>query len=151
MWSEEQSAALTKLWNEGKSGGEIALILGVTRCAAIGRIHRLRDRGAEVKEHVREPGKRQRRTAPRVQGRPKERIIRLVKPSKPIPLADTLEGSVPLDERTGCKWPVTAGPPHRFCNRDTLEGAPYCAGHSVRAYQPRSTLRTQNRELPTCG
>ena len=140
MWSEEQDATLIKLWEEGKSASTIAAAIGgtITRNSVIGRAHRLRQKGINLKEHERPKGSR----IP--SRRPRERIIKLVySRPKPKPLADTLEGSVPFDERTGCKWPVTQEGPHRFCNRTPGDGSPYCEGHAVRAYLPRGMKRTK--------
>lgn len=41
VWSDERVELLKKLHTEGLSGGRIAAILGVTRNAIIGKIHRL--------------------------------------------------------------------------------------------------------------
>jgi len=40
-WTEERVALLTKLWNEGQSGGQISKRLGITRNAVIGKVTRL--------------------------------------------------------------------------------------------------------------
>jgi len=144
MWSEEQDATLIKLWEEGKSASTIAAAIGgtITRNSVIGRAHRLRQKGINLKEHERPKGSR----IP--SRRPRERIIKPVySRPKPKPLADTLEGSVPLNERTGCMWPVTQEGPHRFCNRQKSAHSPYCEGHAVRAYQP-AKARLGKYEVP---
>ena len=43
-WTETELAILLRLWDEGKSAGEIALVLGRTRNAVVGRVHRERGR-----------------------------------------------------------------------------------------------------------
>lgn len=55
MWPEDRSERLVALWNEGKSASMIAAELGVSRNAVAGRIHRLRRRGAKIKEHEYKP------------------------------------------------------------------------------------------------
>jgi len=48
--SEEKKELIIKLWNEGKTGGEIAEVLGATRNSILGFVHRLRAKGHELKE-----------------------------------------------------------------------------------------------------
>ena len=31
----------------------------------------------------------------------------------------------------GCRWPMTARPPHAFCNAPQLPGSAYCAAHDA--------------------
>jgi GcrA cell cycle regulator len=152
-WTSSEDAFLAKLWREGKSASKIAeQIPGKSRNAVIGRAHRLRAQGWAIASRPREPGKPRKRYAPRDQAvkprAPRQRhYIKLVPnepflPPKPLPrITDTLEGSVTLFDLTGCKWPVTARPPHRFCNRERMECGPYCEGHTVRATQPREPKR----------
>ena len=40
-WTPERLSTLERLWRDGQTGGEIAKVLGVTRNAVMGRIHRL--------------------------------------------------------------------------------------------------------------
>lgn len=137
MWSKEQDETLVRLWNEGKSAAQVAAAMRLpSRSAVIGRMHRLKAKGVQFDVHVHPIGQRRLRRL----GGPTERKIRLVKPCKPPePIVDTLEGSASFEERTGCKWPVTPAPPHRFCNRETFGDGPYCEGHLVRAVQPSRT------------
>lgn len=40
-WTEARDNMLRKLWNAGKTGKQIAILMGLTRNAVIGRAHRL--------------------------------------------------------------------------------------------------------------
>ena len=40
-WTDESITQLTNLWNEGKTGNEIAVIMGISRNSVIGKAHRL--------------------------------------------------------------------------------------------------------------
>lgn len=40
-WTPERTGPLVALWNEGKSGSQIANYLGTTRNAVIGKLHRM--------------------------------------------------------------------------------------------------------------
>lgn len=130
IWTPEMDSEMLKLWTEGKSASDIAVIIGYgSRNSVIGRLHRLKAQGVAVPEHVQAPAQPRKR-------RLRARVIKLVPfmPPKPMPrIVDTLEGSVPLYELTGCKWPVTREGPHRFCNRERFNGSPYCEGHAVRS------------------
>lgn len=58
VWTDEQVKILVQLWNEGKSGGEIADAFGYTRNKVMGRIHRMQKKGqirskTEVKKALR--------------------------------------------------------------------------------------------------
>lgn len=120
---------LVALWREGKSASEIGAEVGMTACAVKSRASRLRRRGIPLEHHTRQ-------LIPQM--RIREAVIYVPK-FKPLPeplIVDTLEGSVSLHEMSGCKWPVTPGPPHRFCNRVRFENLPYCEGHALRSFRP---------------
>ena len=38
-WTDESITQLTNLWNEGKTGNEIAVIMGIIRNSVIGKAH----------------------------------------------------------------------------------------------------------------
>lgn len=145
-WEPPQDDLIMKLWREGEPASKIAeRFPGKSRSAIIGRVHRLRARGVDLPERpTRQPKKARLPRLPGLPQRPRPPRLRIVRnepfvPPKPLPaIVDTLEGSVPLLEvTTGCRWPVTPGPPHRFCNRAPMDNKPYCGGHFSRAIQPR--------------
>lgn len=47
IWTNEIIGKLTTLWNDGKTGSEIAEILGISRNAVIGKAHRLKLSGRQ--------------------------------------------------------------------------------------------------------
>ncbi len=54
-----------------------------------------------------------------------------------------------LTERT-CKWPI-GDPNHddfHFCGLPSAAGKPYCAAHTLAAYQPMSNRRDRDRNRP---
>jgi GcrA cell cycle regulator len=53
FWTAERAAALTTLWNEGVSSGDIAAALGITRNAVMGKVWRLKLRGRERSRRTR--------------------------------------------------------------------------------------------------
>jgi hypothetical protein len=64
IWTDEAIAQLNSLWAEGKSGSEIAVILGqgLTRCSVLGKLHRLRD--PKITNYARPPGRKKTASTP---------------------------------------------------------------------------------------
>src|SRR5947199_3958053 len=80
-WSEERIALLKRRWAEGLSASTIARELGpgVSRCAVLGKVHRLKLVQPEFKRrHFRKERVRQRPRAPRPVGRPRGRPSQLM-------------------------------------------------------------------------
>ena len=128
----------SSLWQEGKSGSEIAAILGdgLTRSAVIGRIHRL---GIAARAVGKKPPKKG--EPPKKAEKPKKRIIARAAESS---FECAVGAGVGFLDRTHgqCAWP--SGDPKdldtfRFCGAETArEGAPYCSAHMALAYVPTS-------------
>lgn len=158
MWNEDQDRMLIELWNAGGKASAIAKAVGgKSRCAVLGRLHRLRDKGVEVRQYVRVP-RPIRERKPRAQygaasPRPRQTL------SRPIPIRRPLErlpssavvlkrGEVePNGTPVGlielcaaaCRWPVSNSSPHVFCNKIRCGGSSYCEEHVLRSYAVRAT------------
>lgn len=162
-WNDERVDLLKKLWSEGLSASQIAgRIGGVSRNAVIGKVHRLGLSGRATTS----------RTSP---SRPRPRIASVRRPPKPkfaqignsalrsiyaveaepfMPALEEIE--IPLAERKTlqdltekcCRWPI--GDPQtvefHFCNRNKVEGLPYCEHHARRAFQPPQPRRRDRVE-----
>lgn len=149
-WTDDRVARLKALWNNGTSATEIAAELGgVTRNAVLGKIHR---DGLS--------GRTKRVAAPR--RAPKERLVRVSRPSVLSEAAPTIEPSVasvddaeiPIEQRRTlvsldsrcCHWPV--GHPCEagffFCGAVVNEFEPYCPSHMRRAH----ALPGDRRRMP---
>jgi GcrA cell cycle regulator len=140
-WTDERVALLTRLWNGGLSGSQIAAELGgLTRNAVIGKANRL-----GLPE--RKPAKaRPRKPAPRpAYHRPTSpRRFPALRPQ--LPDAQSTLGSIALlDLRDHhCRWPV--GDPRRsgfaFCGEraDLAAKRPYCPHHARIAYRGQIRL-----------
>ena len=168
-WTDERVELLKKLWAEGLSASQIATQLGgVSRNAVIGKVHRLKLSGrGRTSSSTPRPKKAASNSGPRpapraqrpvttsvgatalqarfdaepdaqVQIRPQDNVV------IPIPLKLKL---VELGERT-CKWPI--GDPKdadfHFCGRPSKVGAPYCAEHAAKAYQPPQSRKAREEE-----
>lgn len=124
-WTEQDEATLTRLWNAGQSGSQIAKVLRVSRNAVIGKVHRLElpPRKTVARRipvaHIRQPKK--------------QRPPRRDKTVAPV-LAQIAAASIPLRlsllqlTDTSCRRPL--GDPKdadfAFCGLPVREGSRYC-------------------------
>jgi GcrA cell cycle regulator len=159
-WSEARVALLRRRWAEGLSASTIAKELGpgVTRCAVLGKVHRLKLVQPQFKrQHPRK--ERARKRAPRPTARPRGRSpSQLMEMFHALGL-DALFGAP--DTRTvhqhagrafgpacglldltaaTCRWPVGEPdePDFAFCGAAPLRRYPYCVAHCLIAYRPAS-------------
>ena len=126
-WTDERDAVLTRLWAEGYSASQIAdQIMGVTvsRCAVIGRVHRLKLPARKEREPARKP--RPRRTRGFVPKPPAPPP----RPDPPPPPNEPKMRRLKLVELkpTSCRWPI-GDAPFLFCGASAAEGGVYCPFH----------------------
>jgi GcrA cell cycle regulator len=172
-WNEERVALLERRWAEGLSASTIAKELGaqVTRCAVLGKIHRLKLVQPEFKR--RHPEKERavlrRPRAPRVAARSRGGVrgaSRLMVAFQALGL-DALFGEpdagvvhAHADKAFGptctllelsaetCRWPI--GDPDAadfvFCGAAPFKRYPYCIAHCLIAYRPDSSESESQRE-----
>jgi GcrA cell cycle regulator len=141
-WTNERVEALKIHFQAGLSCREIAVEIGVSRNAVIGKISRLnliRDKGGIIRSVRKEPA-----ANPRPRGAQRLRQI-LLRSFPPPPEAQTVEEPIhnghtcslfELSSET-CRWPIST-PGHEdfcFCGNTPLDGMPYCPGHSRLAYR----------------
>ncbi|CAN5214974.1 GcrA family cell cycle regulator [soil metagenome] len=152
-WNEERIAVLEKLWREGLSASQIARQLGgVSRCAVIGKVHRLGINGRETPQRPR-PITNRVPAAPRLRAvtttpaRPIDRPLstRVFQPRQPAPISFVGGPTASLVslEAHSCRWPF--GEPGEadfgFCGRNRAEAGPYCPGHMAISRRPQSSGR----------
>ena len=132
-WTEDRVAKLIHNHNLGLSAAQVGMLLGVSRNAIIGKIHRL---GLIPHTHMMavktvRPPKPPRRE-PRRASAPK------VAP-QPMPMFVVIEGGVDLVDlaRTACRWPLNDPPEPadtKFCGSPSPEGSSFCVCHRAQAY-----------------
>lgn len=143
FWTDEKVEELRRLWDKGLTANEIAKVLGVTKNAIVGKVHRLclkarpspiKVKGEEeqiVTEAIEVTVIEETEEAPienTVEQEPQE-----VKPASP---ADGNKVKlVELDSHT-CRWPI--GDPRDddfgFCGKKVRTGQTYCDEHAAMAY-----------------
>ena len=153
---------LIKLWREGSSAGVICQkIPGVSRCAVIGQVDRLRKKGVEMGR--RKPGltdlQRETRVA-KVRPQPRKAMTETAQlkriMAKPIPLPAQVTEAPSAAHRCSileldygrCKWPL--GDPRDtdfgYCGGRSLTGKVYCGYHTGLAYtSPEQRAEEQRR------
>lgn len=145
-WTPQDEATLTKLWNAGQSGSQIAKVLGISRNAVIGKVHRLRltHRKTVARRipvaHILKP---QVRVAPRI---PAPLLSAIPLPAEP-PVPQTAL-RLTLLQLTNATCKCGLGDPKdadfAFCGLPVKEGSPYCPTHHAGMY---STVRTENAKI----
>lgn len=140
-WTPDRIKELKRLHEAGRTCGQIAREIGLTRNAVIGKMSRL---GLS-----RPPGE----PAPRRKEGPKESprrsLHRILKMMRAAAGPQPEEAPIGCGQRTSlsdlgaqnCRWPI--GSPGTddfgFCGNAPVAGLPYCPGHARMAYQ--STAR----------
>lgn len=126
FWTQARIAELRELWSAGKTAAAIGQALGgITRCAVLGKIFRLRLAPAG-----------RRRSAPQ----PADKVPARRRAGKPPPVPNKTRRKALFDlSNECCRWPYgELGSRHFFfcgaVGADVARGIPYCARHMQRAY-----------------
>src|SRR5882672_668659 len=158
-WPAERTTLAIEMWDAGFTASQIALRLGVSRNALIGKVHRLglpaRPSPIRPAGSGKTPG---RRRSLRLRGGPTlpplECLPRKAPPArptpaeKPRPVREPEPKPEPVQQRwspfTTCQFPLSSGRPWRFCGEavDPKYGT-YCTthGHVTRGTPTRSMER----------
>lgn len=146
--TEEEKQKVIDLWEQGLTGKEIGALFGVSRCAILGFINRLRNNGHEFKR----PFERNRGTRENVVRVKKIKAVKVVKSAKtpkktkavkiPKPVAVVkVEKDMSTDlmglTPSSCRYPISAddAPTMIFCGKPKEHGS-YCKEHGAICYYP---------------
>jgi GcrA cell cycle regulator len=152
-WTAERIELLKACFEAGLSCREIALEIGFSRNAVIGKIFRLK---------LSRPGNRrysERNAGPRIQRRVTQHRIMMAlraEPSQPAEEVPSQNGRCSLLElgEQQCRWPVSqpCDVAFWFCGNTPVAGLPYCPGHARMAYRPASSAnRSAMAGIPRSG
>jgi GcrA cell cycle regulator len=162
-WTSERMEQLRTFVDAGLTCSQIAVEIGVTRNAVIGKIHRL---GLSPGSPAAAPAFRKpQRIRPRVTQRQMVRAILAVPLQKPeamvleVEPANSAHRCSLLELAHGkCRWPLNdpTGEDFVFCGNDAVAGTSYCAGHVRMAYRsptrrPVNTLIERDSPETTGG
>jgi GcrA cell cycle regulator len=123
LWPQERIAKLRVLVAQGYSARQIGAALGVTRSAALGKIHRMGLQLLTVRKPaaIKKPRKRIKMILPRPL------------PSPVVPEVAPANGPIGIMELTAftCRWPFGERAPFRFCGTTKPATVPYCREHTA--------------------
>jgi GcrA cell cycle regulator len=150
-WTTERLERLKIGFEAGWSCREIAVDIGVSRNAVIGKLSRL-NLTREANGEARPPARKKDATErTRREPRPRQqyRLLQALYDdgSQPVPVDDPIPGAhcCSLFELTEarCRWPINTpgADDFCFCGNTPAAGLPYCPGHSRLAYRPGSRQR----------
>lgn len=145
-WTPERVELLKSHFEAGLSCREIAVSIGVSRNAVIGKLSRLQlTRGAGHGERPpKSTGKdRSAVSIPRLQ----HQILRTLYAERQAvadePVASEHRCSLFELSKERCRWPISTpgAEDFCFCGNTPIAGMPYCSGHTRLAYRPGSRRR----------
>ena len=154
-WNDVIITALIQLWNEGRSGAEIARRLNVSRNSVIGKAHRLDLPGRPSPIRYIEGERKPRTKASRhkialepISTLPSLRTATAIPnctPTQTLPSQPEQKGGAFKADR--CCWPI--GDPgassFQFCGESALPGKPYCQEHANRAYLKKQVDKAERK------
>lgn len=147
-WTNERVVRLIELFDQGKTGSQIAKDIGASsRCAVMGKLHRLgikRDPKDRLQPSERRRLYNERRKAKRAGDRPappagqrRRRWTPMLVPKEPL-VTEMRRLSLQELKRGQCHYPI--GDPKDadffFCGADTDGTGPYCPQHYTIAHRP---------------
>jgi GcrA cell cycle regulator len=134
-WTQRRLDQAAAMWKAGRSGLEIAVELGTTRSAAIGKLFRLGLRRGPKQNKAVKASNAKGAIRPK---RQEPKLVVLPLRPKPQPKPEVFAKPIALIDLKShhCRWPVAgAGATTLFCGGDAHAGRPYCAAHCRMAYQ----------------
>jgi GcrA cell cycle regulator len=143
-WTTERVELLKSHFEAGLSCRQIAVHIGVSRNAVIGKLSRL---GLTRGEFITEPrpAKKERagKSIPRLQYQMLRTVYENGEPVLAAPVVSEHRCSLFELSEQRCRWPISTpgAEDFCFCGNTPLEGAPYCPGHSRLAYRSGSRQR----------
>lgn len=154
VWTPDMDAQITTLWYEGRSATQIGALVGKTRNAVIGRVHRLRLKRAMASPPPAKP-------KPHRRGGAAPSRIRSARLASPKPAKATVAKSpdihlVPSETARHwttrgygeCAFPVAGDGEHVLsCCAATGDGATYCADHRKVMYARERTRQSRSRRV----
>lgn len=136
FWTETNCERLAELWGKGWSANQIALEMGCSRNAVIGKAHRLGlpSRPSPINHTTGKHSRSQRRKKQDAKA-----LLNLNREPPKEPGHGRIDGVQPYQADVGpvmdCQW-IEGAPGTPVCGKRSRPGKPYCAEHCERAYLP---------------
>jgi GcrA cell cycle regulator len=145
-WTTERVELLKSHFEAGLSCREIAVNIGVSRNAVIGKLSRLQLTNGNTNTE-RRPRKASRerssKSVPRLQHQRLQSLYENGHPADDAPVVSEHRCSLFELSNQRCRWPISTpgAEDFCFCGNTPLEGWPYCSGHTRLAYRAGSRQR----------
>ena len=135
VWTPERIELLRSLCANGLSAREIALEIGVSRNAVIGKISRLKLNSGQGRRFAGKAGSKARPASQQSRMRALRADAHSLAEGMPIP--DSHRCSLLELTNQTCRWPISNATDVEFwfCGNEPIDGLPYCAGHARIAYR----------------
>jgi len=119
-WPQDLTDTMVRLWKAGRTSGQIAARMGITRSMVMGKASRL---GLKHERLARLPTKLKARVSKAKAQRPPTKLKPQAQSSHPVPFLDA--------DHTTCKWPLwwTDTMPRMVCGAEPIPNKPYCSHH----------------------
>jgi GcrA cell cycle regulator len=144
-WTNERIELLKSHFEAGLSCREIAINIGVSRNAVIGKLSRLNltREPANTEQRPGKPRGRSRKSTPRLQYQMLRAFYEKPKPANDTPIESEHRCSLFELSEQRCRWPISTpgAEDFCFCGNTPVEGLPYCPGHTRLAYRAGSRQR----------
>jgi GcrA cell cycle regulator len=142
-WTDEMIATLETEWKAGLTATEIGRTLGLSRCAVLGKVHRLglmgrtaTTRGRSVVQPKKKRNPAARPAMARDAEMPRLRPLPAAEPYIELPTNEIPTRTILTIERGECRYPI--GDPRTasfgLCGHEAIPGQPYCLGHAKRCF-----------------
>jgi GcrA cell cycle regulator len=145
-WTTERVELLKSHFEAGFSCREIAVSIGVSRNAVIGKLSRLQLTRGPAGVEQRPPriaAERPRKSIPRLQYQILRAVYDNAQAAVDAPIASEHRCSLYELSKERCRWPISTpgAEDFCFCGNTPVDGMPYCSGHTRLAYRPGSRQR----------
>ena len=144
-WTPERVELLKSYFEAGLSCRDIAVNIGVSRNAVIGKLSRLNLTHATPDERRARRKKSTVPTAHKTTAKQQLQLLQAVyeQPDGAMPIVSANSCSLLELSEQRCRWPISTpgADDFCFCGNTPLGGMPYCSGHSRLAYQTGSRQR----------
>lgn len=151
-WTDERVELLKTHFQAGLSCRQIAVDIGVSRNAVIGKLSRLgltRGRTLSAEPRAKKPAKERGtpRSVPRLQYQMLRAVYEEDAPAADAPVVSEQRCSLFELSNQRCRWPISTpgADDFCFCGNQPIDGQPYCLGHTRLAYRPGTRARTAMR------
>lgn len=152
-WTDDKVKLLEKLWDDKLTARAIGKIMGLTRSAVLGKVHRLGLPARFIASAKPRSCERVLETPPRKHFEREEQRLHPREPGDPSPRLRLVvsDRSSPCEvdilhlEHQHCRWPrvdMSAPGGYVFCGAQRSDVSAYCAEHNVIAYQPKKPARS---------